>query len=102
MKTTISSESSFHQIIIQKDVTNVDYNFKTSGKEKNNFLFHWEQQTGGALNQQLPVNDLKRGPTTYFSINFFGNKNFYDFFDEKIVGNFFNSAKELFNSVRGK
>ena len=39
-------------------------------KKSHNFLFHRHQQTGGAINQQLPVNVLKRGPITYYSINF--------------------------------
>ena len=37
--------------------------FKNCRKKKNyNFLFYRHQQTGGAINQQLPVNVLKRGP----------------------------------------
>ena len=65
-------------------------------KKNRNFLFHRNQQTGGAINQQLPVNILKRGLITYYPINFYQHKNFYDFFDEKIVDRFFNSVKELF------
>ena len=38
----------------------------------------------------LPVNILKRGPITYYSINFYQLKKFYDFFHEKIVDSFFN------------
>ena len=51
------------------------------------------------MNQQLPVNILQRGPITYYSINFHQHKNFYDFYDEKIVDSFFNSVKELFVSA---
>ena len=61
-------------------------------------MFHRHQQTGGAINQQLPVNVLKRRPITYYSINFYQHDNFYDFYDEKIVDRFFNSVKELFVS----
>ena len=76
--------------------------FKNNRQKKNhNFLFHRHQQTGGALNQQLPVNVLKRGPITYYSINFYQHENFYDFYDEKIAHGFLNSARGLFFS-RGK
>ena len=60
------------------------------------------QQTGGAINQQLPVNILKRGLIMYYSINFYQHKIFYDFFDDKIVDRFFNSVQGSFESVRGK
>ena len=71
--------------------------------EKNhNFLFHRNQQTGGATNQQLPVNILKRGPITYCPINFYQHKSFYDFFGQKIVDRFFYSVQEYFVSARGK
>ena len=40
------------------------------------------------MNQQLPVNVLKHGPITYFSINFIQHKGFYNFFEESIVDDF--------------
>ena len=46
-------------------------------KKNHNFLFHKNQQTGGAINQQLPVNILKRGLITYYPINFHQHKNFF-------------------------
>ena len=61
-------------------------------------MFHRHQQTGGAINQQLPVNVLKRGPITYYSINFYQHGHFYDFYDEKTVDRFFNSVRNLFVS----
>ena len=70
-------------------------------KKSHNFLFHRHKQTGYAINQQLQVNILKRGPTTNYSINFYQDKDFYDFYDEKIVDSFFNSVRNLFVS-RGK
>ena len=77
--------------------------FKNCRQKKNhNFLVHRNQQTRGAINQQLPVNILKRGPVTYYSINFYQHKNCYDFFDEKIVDRFFKSVQGSFESVRGK
>ena len=33
---------------------------------------------------------------TFYSMNYQQHKNFYDFFDEKIVGKFFNSARNVF------
>ena len=45
---------------------------------------------------------MKRGPIAYYSINFYQHKNFYDFFDQKIVDRFFNSVQEYFVSARGK
>ena len=41
---------------------------------------------------------MKRGPITYYSINFYQHENFYDFYDEKIVDRFFNSVRNLFVS----
>ena len=77
--------------------------FKNCRQKKNhNFLVHRNQQTGGAINQQLLVNILKRGPITYYSINSNQHKNLYDIFDEKIVDRFFNSVQRSFESVRGK
>ena len=54
------------------------------------FLFHYEQ-TGGSRNRQLPLNVLRRDPVTYYSINFQQHKDFYNFYDEKIVDSFFDS-----------
>ena len=62
-------------------------------KKNHNFLVHY-QQTGGSMNQQLPVNILRRGPAIYYSINCQQRK---DFYDEKIVNSFFDSVKECFS-----
>ena len=48
------------------------------------------------MNQQLPVNILRRGPIIYYSINFQQHKNFYHFYDEKIVDSYFDLVKECF------
>ena len=70
--------------------------FKNCRQKRNqNFLYHY-RQTGGDINQQLPANILRRGTITYYSINYQQHKNFYDFFDEKIVEIFFNSVKKIF------
>ena len=69
--------------------------FKNCRQKRNhNFLYRY-RQTGGEINQQLPVNILRRGLLTYYSINYQQHKNFYDFFDEKIVETFFNSVRNV-------
>ena len=60
-------------------------------KKNHNLLLHYNQ-VGRRRNQQLPINVLRRGPIFY--------KNFYDFYDEKIVDDFLNSVYERF--VSGK
>ena len=45
------------------------------------------------MNQQLPVSILT---VIYYSINFQQQKDFYDFYDGKIVDSFFDSVKEHF------
>ena len=86
-------------MFIQGNVTNVEYNLKTAGKKKHSFLVHREQQVGGSTNQQLPLNILKRVVITYYSINYFQHKNFYDFFNaEKIVDNFLRTFERSFVS----
>ena len=74
--------------------------FKNYRQKKNHsFLVHKEQQVGGSTNQQLPQNILGRGVITYYSINYFQHKNFYDFFDaEKIVDNFLSTFERSFVS----
>ena len=74
--------------------------FKNCRQKKNySFLVHREQQVGGSTNQQLPQNILGRGVITYYSINYFQHKNFYDFFNaEKIVDNFLSTFKRSFVS----
>ena len=70
--------------------------FKNCRQKRNhNFSYHYRQM-GGEINQQLPVNILRRGPITYYSINYQQHKNFYGFFDEKIVKVFFNSVRNFF------
>ena len=59
-------------------------------------MFHREQ-VGGAINQQLPLNILKARSLIYFSINFFQHKNFYKFYEGKLVDRFFNSVQVSFN-----
>ena len=51
-------------------------------------LFHYSQAGGSRLNQQLPLNVLRRGRIKYFSINYNQHENFYNFFQESIVDDF--------------
>ena len=102
MKTTTFLKSYFYQtlqIFIQRDVTNGKCNLKTADKKTHSFLVHREQQVGVSTNQQLLLNISKRGVITYYSINYFQHKNFYDFSDaEKIVDNFFRTFERSFVS----
>ena len=74
--------------------------FKKCRQRKNHsFLVHRERQVRGSLNQQLPLNILKRGLTTYYFINYFQHKNYYDFFDaEKVVEKFWGAFERSFVS----
>ena len=49
---------------------------------------------------QLAINILRRGPVTYYSINFRQHKRFYNFYAEEIVNLFFNSIKERIVSAK--
>ena len=64
------------------------------------FLFHYGQrQLGGSRRRglsTLPLNVLKRGPITYYSINFIQPKNFSDFFNSSAVDVFLDSVYETF------
>ena len=66
-------------------------------KKNHMFLSHYQQnqQIGGSLmNQQQPFNVLKRGPITYYSVNFYQHKYFYNFFDEGVIDSLFDSMKD--------
>ena len=59
----------YYQTMLLKDAMSSKCSLKTAGRKKNSFLFHRNQQTGGATNRG-PVNILRRDPITYFNINF--------------------------------
>ena len=69
-------------------------------KKNHNFIFHYNQ-TGDSRNQQLPINILRRGKLFYYSINFEQHKEFYGFYNERIVDDFFNSVHEIFEGGKG-
>ena len=60
------------------------------------FLFHYNQAGCSRMNQQLPINVLRRGPVKYFSIRYTQHKNFYDFSQEGIVDNFLEAVYNRF------
>ena len=63
------------------------------------FLFHYgERQMGGRRPglSALPLNVLKRGPLTYYSITFEQHKNLYDFFNNSSADAFLDSVYETF------
>ena len=80
--------------------------FKSSrSKKKHMFLFHYgkHQQIGGnrgLRTSTLPINVLKRGPITYYSINFDQHKKFYDFFSSGIADAFLESVYEIYRRTK--
>ena len=57
-------------------------NLKIQEVKKTMFLFHYGQMGGNRGNGQLPVNILKRGSITYYTITYEHHKNFDDFFGD--------------------
>ena len=68
------------------------------------FFFHYgtKKQFGGSKRSTLPINILKRGSITYFSINFAQHKNFYDFFKSDVVDDFLQSVYESYHPIKLK
>ena len=78
------------------DICQID--FENSRSQKNHiFLFHYGQLGGNRGNGQLPINILKRGPITYYTILYDQHRNFFDFFGEQIVDDFLSSVYNRFN-----
>ena len=95
----------FYQILQKKNVTFVTLFSKHADKKKIHILFfHYstKKQFGGSKSTTLPINILKRGSITYFSINFTRNKNFYDFFASDIVDDFLQSVYEVYHPQENK
>lgn len=77
--------------------------FSNKRKKKNHmFLKHYRQQVGGSRNNNVnaPLNILKRGTITYYSVNFVQHKNFYNFYVSDIVIDFLNSVYQTFKPNR--
>ena len=79
-------------------------------KKKHMFLFYYgtRQQVGGRGpgTSDFPISVLRRGPITYYSINFSQHKNFYHFFSTRVVDSFLNSAYQVYrpdkeNKIQG-
>ena len=73
--------------------------------KKNTYaFFHYgtKKQFSGSKSTTLPINILKRGSITYFSINFTQHKNFYDFFTSDIVDDFLQSVYEVSHPQENK
>ena len=106
----INSNKYFFKELLQLDNFNIhskrcdecQMQFRNHRLKKNhNFIFHREQQVGGSANQQLPLNILRRGVITYFSMNYYQHKTFYDFFDsEKIADSFLNTFQRSFVPIK--
>ena len=65
------------------------------------FLYHYsKKQSGGRLQRarDLPLNILKRGAITYYSVNFDQHKDFYDFHSRDMVDVFLDNVHLVFNS----
>ena len=79
-------------------------------KKKHMFLFYYgtRQQVGGRGpgTSDFPISVLRRGPITYYSINFSQHKNFYHFFSTRVVDSFLNSVYQVYrpdkeNKIQG-
>ena len=69
------------------------------------FFFHYgakKKQFGGSQRSALPINILKLGSITYFSIKFIHHKNLYDFFTSDIVDDFLQSVYEVYSPQENK
>ena len=67
---------------------------KFQAKEKSHVFISLSTTDRRCL-EQLPINILRRGPITYFSINFQQHKNFYNSYGEEIVDSFLILSKNL-------
>ena len=63
------------------------------------FLVHYNQKGGSKFNTDLPLNVLKRGTITYYSINFNHHKNFYDFYSGDMVDTFLGVVYRTFKPL---
>ena len=67
------------------------------------FFFHYsKKEQFGGRQSTLPINILKCGPFTYYTINFNQHKNFYDFFTSEIVDDFLQSVYEVYQPQKNK
>ena len=65
------------------------------------FLYYFGQQIGDNLRaNDLLLNILKRGPITYYSVNFDQHKDIYDFYSSDMVDNFLDVVYSAFCSKK--
>ena len=75
--------------------------FSTCRLKKNYmFLYHYGKQSGGSRQRltDLPLNILKRGQITYYSVNFDQHKDYYDFHSTDMIDVFLNMVYQAFRS----
>ena len=71
-------------------------NFSNNESKKRHMFLRHCKQLGGSRNNNIPLNILKRGQITYYSINFNQHKSFYDFYSADMVNGFLNSVYQSF------
>ena len=75
--------------------------FTNSRKKKNHmFLVHYNQKGGARANANFPLNILKRGSITYYSVNFNQHKNFYNFYSGDMVDEFLGVVYRTFKPLK--
>lgn len=76
--------------------------FDTYRMKKNHmFFYHYSKQSGSSRLQRssdLPLNILKRGAITYYSVNYDQHKGFYDFHSSDMVDVFLDMVHQAFSS----
>ena len=82
--------------MLLKDVTSVIYSSRTVDRKKVINFSHRNKEIEVTINSE-PVNILRRGSMTYFSIKFSEHERFYEFYNENVVDNFFNLVKDVFS-----
>ena len=90
---------------IEKTCQNCRVTFKSCRTKKvHMFLFHYDEknQIGGRRPSRsaLPLNVLKRGSITYYSINFSQHKKCYDFHKSDVLDSFLDSVYETFRPTK--
>ena len=73
--------------------------FPNSRKKNHMFLSHYNQRGDARNNWVSPLNFSKRGPITYYSINFGQHRAHYDFFSGDIAGVFLDAVHRTFTQL---
>lgn len=75
--------------------------FRNCRKKKNHmFLFHYDQRSGARNDRGAPLNILKRGQITYYSVNFRQHNAHYDFHSSDMVDVFLDAVHRTFTPQR--